>query len=91
MTERLEYKTVIFAHPFALRGVEGTFPPGSYGVEVTEEQLDGLTFIAHRRLTTTITLPSTNSAHHARQLVEIEPADLEAALASDAEVGNGQS
>jgi len=92
MTERMEHKTVIFAHPFALKGVEGTFPPGSYDVEVTEEQLDGLSFIAYRRLTTTIALPSLSStAHISRQLVEIEPADLEAALAKDAEAGNGYS
>jgi len=91
MTERLEHKTVIFAHPFALKGVEGTFPPGTYAVEMTEEQLDGISFIAYRRLTTTIALPSTNSAHNSRQMVEIEPADLEAALAIDGKVGNGQS
>jgi hypothetical protein len=89
MTERMERKMVIFAHPFELRGVEGTFPPGSYAVEVTEEQLDGLSFIAHRRVSTTIVLPSSNTAHLSRQLVQIEPTDLEAALARDAEEGNG--
>jgi len=60
-------------------------------VEVTEEQLDGLSFIAYRRLTTTIALPSSSTAHISRQLVEVEPADLEAALARDAEASNGQS
>jgi hypothetical protein len=83
MTERLTHTTVTFAHPFSLRGVEGTFPAGVYPVAVTEEQLDGLTLTAYRRVKTTIELP-TNSA---RQLVEIVPADLEAALASDGEGG----
>ena len=91
MTERLSHKSVTFANPISLNGVDGTFPPGSYAIEVAEEQLDGLSSIAHRRLTTTIALPSSNTAYLSRQLVAIEPADLEAALARDAEAGNGQS
>ncbi|KAB2943492.1 MAG: hypothetical protein K8F92_13945 [Hyphomicrobium sp.] len=87
MTERLTNATVTFAHPFSLRGVQGTFPPGVYSVVVTEEQLDGLSFVAYRRVRTTIELPSTNSASLSRQLVEVVPADLEAALASDGEGG----
>lgn len=85
--ERLSHKTVRFAHPFSLHGVERTFPPGTYAVEVTEEQLNGLSVIAFRRIRTTIALPSTNTACVSRQLVEIEPADLDAALARDAEAG----
>ncbi len=91
MTERLERKTVIFAHPFMLKGVEGAFPPGAYPVEVTEEQLDGLSRMAYRRLSTTIELPASNTACNSRQLVDVEPADLEAALARDVEADNGQS
>jgi hypothetical protein len=91
MTERLSHKTVTFTHPFSLNGIEGTFPPGTYAIEVTHEQLNGLSFIAYRRVTTTIALPSSNTANISRQLVEIEPADLEAALARDAEAGIGQS
>ncbi len=90
MTERVRHKTVIFAHPFALKGVEGTFSPGAYAVEVTEEQLEGPSCIAYRRVLTTIALPASNCAHVSRQLVEVEPEDLETALASDAEAGNGQ-
>jgi hypothetical protein len=87
----VEHKTVIFAHPFALNGVDGTFPPGAYAVEVTEERLEGLSFNAYRRLTTTIALPALNTALVSRQLVEVDPADLEAALAIDAEACNGSS
>jgi hypothetical protein len=89
MTERLTHKSVTFAHPFSLNGVEGTFPPGTYAIEVTEEQLEGLSYVAYRRLTTTIELPGSNTALISRQLVEIQPADLEAALARDAGIDNG--
>jgi hypothetical protein len=42
-------------------------------------------------VSTTIALPASNTAHVSRQIVEVEPANLEAALASDAEAGSGQS
>lgn len=79
---------MVFAHPFTLNGVEGTFPPGVYAVETTQQQLDGLSSsgIAYRRVSTTILLPATKSSHSCRQLIEVAPADLEAALARDAQV-----
>ena len=61
------------------------FPPGDYAVEVTEEPLDSMTVVAYRRTRTTIALPAANVASASRQLVEIDPAALEAALAKDAE------
>jgi hypothetical protein len=91
MTERLEHRTVVFAHSFALKGVDGTFPPGVYAVEVTHEQLDGLSCIAYRRVSTTIALPASSTANISRQLVKIDPEELEAALARDAEAINAQS
>ena len=85
MTERLRHMTVRFARPFSLDGHDGTFPPGDYAVEVTEEPLDSMTVVAFRRTRTTIALPASNIGSVSRQLVEIDPAALEAALAKDAE------
>lgn len=79
-------RTVHFAYAFSLEGVEGTFPSGDYNVEETTEPVEGLTFIGYRRTKTTIELPRAGSSNFSRQLVEIEPADLEAALARDARV-----
>ena len=83
-------RTVHFAHAFSLDGVEGTFPPGTYAIEETIEPVEGLTFIGYRRTKTTIELPWSSAAFASRQLVEIEPADLETALARDIEVSNVQ-
>jgi len=91
MTEASSFKSVSFAHPFSLDGIEGTFPPGTYAIEETREAVSGLSFIGYRRTKTTIELPSSNTAYVSRQLVEVEPAELEAALARDAEAGNGRS
>ena len=85
MTERVRHMTVRFARPFALDGHDGTFPPGEYTVELTEEPLDSMTVVAYRRTRTTIALPAANLASASRQLVEIDPAALEVALARDAE------
>jgi hypothetical protein len=89
MTDTLSQKSVTFAHPFSLDGVDGIYPPGTYAVSETREQLEGLSFIGYRRTKTTIE-PGSNAAYVSRQLVEVEPAELEAALARDAQADHGQ-
>jgi hypothetical protein len=84
MTERITRKTVSFLHPFALAGVEGEQPAGTYAVETTEEPIGGLSFIAYRRVSTTIVLASQQFGHASRQVVTIDPLDLEAAQKRDA-------
>jgi hypothetical protein len=85
MTNSPICKTITFAHPFSLEGVDGTYPPGSYEVTETREPVDGLSFLGYRRIKTTIELPGLLAAYASRQVVEIEPADLEAALKRDSE------
>jgi hypothetical protein len=85
MTDTTISKTINFAHPFSLEGVDGTYPPGSYEVTESREPVDGLSFVGYRRTKTTIELPGPLAACASRQVVEIEPADLEAALKRDAE------
>lgn len=85
MTERLRQSTVTFQFPFSLDGLDATFPAGNYAIETTEQQLSGLSFVAYRRLATTIALPLAISSNLGRQLIDIELADLEQALARDAE------
>jgi hypothetical protein len=84
VTERVTHTTVTFRHPFELAGVEGERPAGTYAIETTEASIDGLSFLAYRRVSTTIDLPSNLSAMFSRQLVDIDPRDLEAALKRDA-------
>ena len=90
MTERTTRSSVRFAYPFYLTGIEGSYPPGTYPIEVSEEPIEGMSFVGYRRTQTTIELPS-NTAYVSRQVVEIEPADLAAALARELEAGNGKS
>lgn len=84
MTERITHSTVRFAHAFALPNVEGEQPPGTYAVETTEVPIDGLSFIAYRRVSTTIVLASSQFGPGSQQVVTIDPSDLEALQGRDA-------
>jgi hypothetical protein len=76
MTERTTESLVTFRHPFVLRDVVGIQPPGTYHVETVELAIDGLSFVAFRRISTTITLPAVGTSSARRQFVEIDPADI---------------
>lgn len=91
MNERVVRKNVTFAHAFQLAGVRGDQPPGVYQVETVEEQLLGLSFVAYRRLSTTIELHVDQRASASRQLTTIDPTDLVAALEQDERTSNAQS
>jgi hypothetical protein len=84
MPERITRRSVTFLHPFSLVGVDGVQPAGTYTVETVEEPLENLSFIAYRRVSTTIVLPSSTTPTVRRQAVIIDPGDLEAAQKIDA-------
>lgn len=82
MTERITHSSVTFLHAFLLRD-EGVQPPGTYLIETAEEPLGNLSFLAYRRVSTTITLPAV-AASLRKQVVTIDPDALRDALAKDA-------
>lgn len=88
MTVRTTSRDITFRRAFSLPGVDGMQPPGTYTVETDEEQIPGLSFLAYRRMTTTITLPIPYGGGVVRQVVAINPADLEAAQMMDLQAGD---
>jgi hypothetical protein len=72
-------------HPFSLIGLDGVQPAGTYLVETVEETLDNLSFVACRRVSTTIVLPAVGTDTGQRQVVTIDPDDLKAAQERDLE------
>lgn len=84
MTERTTENLVTFRHPFMLRAMDELQPPGTCRIEIVEEQIDTLSFVANRRVSTTINLPAVGTASLHRQVVAIAPEELEAALKQDA-------
>jgi len=86
MTTRTRGETVTFAHPFRLRGADDLLPPGHYLVETEEEMIQGLSFPAYRRLSTCIHLAGRPGSSELARVVDIDPAELAAALAKDVRV-----
>ena len=83
--QRTHSRTVTFVRPFALRGVDGAQPPGTYTVETEEELIQGLSFPAYRRTATVMLLPALQSGTTgSRQMATIDPLELQAAQARDA-------
>jgi hypothetical protein len=57
MTVRTNSKTVTFAHPFLLKGVDRILAAGDYQVVTDEELIEELSFPVYRRVATMIFVP----------------------------------
>jgi hypothetical protein len=77
MTTRTRRKLVTFAQPFLLRAIDALVPAGAYNVDTDEELIDGLSFLAYRRTATWIHLPSITTKSGARQMILVQPSELE--------------
>jgi len=82
MTIRSRRETVVFRHPFQIRGVDRVLPAGSYEVITDEEMIEGLSFAAFRRVATMIEVPAETG--RAIELISIGSVDLSDAQRLDA-------
>jgi hypothetical protein len=57
MITRTRSKSVVFSHPFELRGVDRTLPPGEYKAVTDEQLIEELSFPVYRRVATMIFVP----------------------------------
>jgi hypothetical protein len=73
VTLRTRRETVAFAHPFTVPGADGTQPAGAYTVETDEEAIEGLSFLAYRRVATVILLPIPHGGAGSFQAVPVDP------------------
>ena len=80
MTVRTSSKTVTFARPFLLNGIDREMAAGSYRVVTDEELIEQLSFPVYRRVSTMIFVPAQASSV---EMVSIDPLDLEAAQDRD--------
>ncbi|TMJ74268.1 MAG: hypothetical protein E6G91_07720 [Alphaproteobacteria bacterium] len=83
MAGRTTRMSVTFSRPFSLVDVDGIQPAGTYRVQTVEVTLDNLSFLAYRRVSTTIELPGVGAGSGRRQVVTIDPLELDAALKRD--------
>lgn len=80
MRERTSESSVRFRGAFTLKGVDRTLPPGAYRILTEEAALDGISFIAYQRVSTSIVVPIGEGS---QEIAPIDPNDLEAALQRD--------
>jgi hypothetical protein len=85
MSTRTTRSVVRFTSEFLLHGFDAPQPAGEYEVEQDEELIEGLSSVAYRRVATFIHLPAVSVRSLMRQMVPIDPAELEDALAKDRE------
>jgi hypothetical protein len=85
MSGRTTHSIAHFAAPFVLGGLDGTQPAGDYDIDHDEELVDGMSWLAWRRVATFIHLPARTVKSPTTQLVAIDHAELETALRHDRE------
>ena len=83
MTIRTSSKFVIFNHPFKIGMLSEFQPAGSYQVDTDEELIEGLSFVAYKRILTIIHLHSKNKLKSLTRALTISAKDLEIALQKD--------
>jgi len=82
MMTRSHSKTVVFSHPFELKGVDRVLPPGNYRVVTDEELIQELSFPVYRRIATMIFVPL-DTYNASIEMVTIDPHHLQEALDRD--------
>jgi len=83
MATRTTKKTVTFTKPFILKNVDEVLPAGAYTVETDEEPLEGISFLAFRRVLTLLHLPGKPGSAVIESVMTIDPTDLDVALERD--------
>jgi hypothetical protein len=81
-TTRTSNKTVTFARPFLLKGIDRELTAGSYRVVTDEELVEGLSFPVYWRVSTLIFVPAQSHASSV-EMVSVDPLDLQAAQDRD--------
>jgi hypothetical protein len=76
---RTRSSTVTFKHPFTLNRNLGELPPGTYDIEIDEEEIQATDRTAYRRVA--IYFYVQNSA--STRTITVTPADLESATTRD--------
>jgi hypothetical protein len=84
MTIRTSTKTVSFARPFLLKGVDRVLAAGQYKVITDEELIEELSFPVYRRVATMIFVPADSQNSSSVEMVAIDPRDLQDAQDRDA-------
>ncbi len=84
MTTRTRRETINFKHPFRIKGIDRLLSPGGYEVVTDEEQIEGLSFPAFRRIATMIMVPGAPPHQSSTEMISIGSVELSNAQRIDA-------
>ena len=73
---RTTREPVIFDRPFCLSAVDEMQPAGTYTVVTDEELIEGLSFLAYRRVAITVYLPGRGGGYGSVQALSVDPSEL---------------
>jgi hypothetical protein len=73
---RTTRQIVTFDQPFSLSAVDEVQPAGTYAVDVDEELIEGLSFLAYQRVATIIYLPLRHGGAGSVQAIRVDPGEL---------------
>lgn len=83
MSIRTYQSTVTFTRPFQLEGFDEFLPAGDYRVDIDEELIDDLSFLAYRRIAALVYLPAISKPQTRVQVVTVTPTELDAMVQRD--------
>jgi hypothetical protein len=83
LTVKTERATISFANPFSLKELDAAQPAGDYILETDHELIEGLSWLAYRRVATFLRIPRISAAQGFSQRVSVNQANLDAALMKD--------
>jgi hypothetical protein len=86
MVIRTSHEMTTFAHPFRLDGQDEYCPAGDYAVDIDEELIEGLSFLAYRRVAARMRLPAVDKPQTVIQVMVLDPATFDAMLELDRRV-----
>jgi hypothetical protein len=89
MFTRSTESTIHFGQPFRLSQLDETQPAGNYRLITEEEHLEGPPLEVFQRMRTLLYLPANALLGRAREVVDVDPVELAAALIVDALQGLG--
>jgi hypothetical protein len=83
-TTRTTRTRITFRRPFSLTGIDRVQPAGTYAIETDEESIQGLSFVAYRRVSTRIALAIDPHQPGISETAVVDPEELAAARVDDA-------
>lgn len=83
MTTKTQRETMTFNRPFSLKAAGRTLPAGAYEVISEEELIEGLSFLAYRRISTVIMVPGALRNNNFTEMLTVDWKELEALVRND--------